>query len=576
MVSDPERTRNGVATRKYVFLLNTNSKFWKWGFNERLVYSDLAHLAWCDDGASVSQLAERVGLDRRTVAKSINVLRTHGLVKRQGHKWWAIEPGSGLFVPKRDTQESNHWRARLANSHFYVPATGAMINGRRFTVPASAVFSMLASFAASDGIAANFCLARLCSLLNGLDPKTIRSALDDLQVAGLLRIVNTRSHYCDVKLEPLGPDQEALFQRGEKVQKPRATKKAGSEKSKYENRYAHPDARRICDFCEQQGLNPKIVPKLVEMGLLLEWNDFLGLAARLKRENSENRKGNPDFGGLLLYELKKLKVKYDSNLAAFSSPIPEANEEREAAQRLAGEIDADPIHPRRTYACPEDLTNRVAISDQTAKHEYDALENHVAAHSEDHMRFRWVLGRALKRINNYYLADTKATLTAYQNAVNSVLKGYKLPPLYDQRQAQAISQPTTTTPAVEPNPVEEQPIKDKPVAPQSIPNGAAPECTAFLDDIQSGDNCDSDDEDVVEDECWNLPVEDDQDDDDCDLPSGPIASVVAVPCDSSGSCAELSPEFLEDLGILETKGAPNCLAVGATPNEVSGSPDLFK
>ena len=170
------RTENGHHPTKHLL-------------QDRIVYSVLAFRARKRQGASIREISRTTGLHHKTVSMTLDNLAD--LVHEHEGKWFANEPPEGWFRTVPDHTVS-HWSERYAYMWLYLPRSGAkfMVTGqqRRFSLNHCAVYSCLLSLADKRGIVRRYSVAGLSKLLDGMNPKTVKSAISDLAELELIQI----------------------------------------------------------------------------------------------------------------------------------------------------------------------------------------------------------------------------------------------------------------------------------------------------------------------------------------------------------------------------------------------------
>ena len=149
--------------------------------NERIVFSFLAYRSRIQAGAAIREIVRETTLHKTTVTKALNNL-PH-LVHQHDGLWYANEPPADWFVPRK-YETAKHWSDRFAYVTLYVPRKKATANGRRFGLNHTAVFSYILSFTNRSNPTTALTINFLCTLLNGLNHKTVSVVLNDLNTNG--------------------------------------------------------------------------------------------------------------------------------------------------------------------------------------------------------------------------------------------------------------------------------------------------------------------------------------------------------------------------------------------------------
>ena len=104
-------------------------------FTARYVYSCLA--TWTSKfgrGASISQIAERSGLDRhRAIPKALKELTGHGMVKKRSGRWLA-EDKPEFFKLRKNQRPRPEWHRKYAYIPLYLPTPESPLTPRQNTV----------------------------------------------------------------------------------------------------------------------------------------------------------------------------------------------------------------------------------------------------------------------------------------------------------------------------------------------------------------------------------------------------------------------------------------------------------
>jgi hypothetical protein len=468
------------------FPLLTTRRQYPLGLNERIVYSFLAYRDRLGRAESIRGIAAGTTLDGRTVSECLTALG--GLVKKESGKWKAVEPSGSTaeWFAARKAKRIKHWSDNIASMKFFLPKRGATVNGRRFTLRHAAVYAELRSF--SKGGTTRTTITGLGTLLNGLDEATVRTALDILQDANLIRWTE-RPRGITAKLLPVTDAQAALFSK--KPEAPVLPKALPAEPARPS--FPHPDYEAVYDHCLASGIPHDLALEIVPLTANLFVDEFLKMSARASKEHIRNcRKGRfhvkdgelPHHGRLLLHKLKQIQRSGAIPLARSASiktyeeiereQSPEAKAE---ARRLEEEIAANPLHPGRLSSLGDnEVMARVQVGPQQAYFWLTQISRHVHRHCEstisDYQEVvrvsgnltQEVVAHALDRVNDYYLKDPKATTEEFEAAVNAAL---------EERGLKSIVLPKITQPIVP---------SSKPVEPPKEKTWDLPEELAALDE----------------------------------------------------------------------------------------------
>lgn len=443
-------------------------------FHLRLVFSFLGYRARLNNGANAAEIASAIGLDARTVR---DVLPSLGqLVRQDGRKWHAVEPPEDFFIKTRD---ADHWYDRLAYTMLLLPRKGAKIESgpvpRRFAMNHAAVYSYLVSFSKGTDTARGITVKGLATMLNGLNPKTIKAVLDDLYFVKLIeRFDYGRSS--DVRLLPFTHDHSALFQQrevqhpaeaspsdpvAEPVSQKAAPTRTSSRKPDYSYRFegeCWDPHLKVCQPYMPQKYAEEFVSKCLELGFE-PWDcqEFLQKAWQQHRDNlatGKVKKGN--FGAFVNMLLKpkveerrqgekiqRAQTEHWEEMASWSS-----DEHKAMVEERQKKVAADPNHPH-FLADAQSIADRVQLEGDPMAFvsEADRLEKRLWKHCVDFIGRKSndyqtqiteggnlcgdILKSALGKLNHFYKQEVRATLEEFQAGVDEAIQTIQgMPPIH--------------------------------------------------------------------------------------------------------------------------------------------------
>ena len=278
---------------------------------DRRIYSLLAYRARLNRAASKREIATEAIVDSRTAGDRLDFLGQHNLVTQAGSKWQAIEPSKSTlsWFPK-NSKASNviHWFDEYCYMKLLLPRRGAKCGAKRFTITHAHMYSMLSSLSRKGNGLIRACdTGRLCKMLNGIDPKTVRSAMKLLESIDLCKAWKHDGHQW-IRVQKIQAEHLHLFEPREKA------RNEGEGQSKSNGRRIEFDLAKhqeIFDECKRTGIPNELACSIVKASAAigLEVDRFEGYLAQAMKEHQTNRlKGKvrvPHPGNLLLYKLRQ-------------------------------------------------------------------------------------------------------------------------------------------------------------------------------------------------------------------------------------------------------------------------------
>ena len=295
-----------------------------------------------------------------------------------------------------------------------------------------------------------------------MDEGTIRTALDILRDANLIRWATDGSMRIVAKLLPVTDVQAALFLK--KTEIPVTNDTESNAPGQLE--FTHPDYETAYRRCIDGGIPHALALEIVGLTKGLFIDEFLTLDARTVTEHLRNcRTGRyatkdgevPHHGWLLLHKLKQIhrtrrlpatrsvSLKTIEDIEREESPQAKAE-----ARRLEQEVAANPLHPSRSALFEDrDVVARVQMDHQQAyswlKLVHVQITRHLESSISDYQEvvrlsgnlYQDVMARALDRVNSYYLKEPRATKEEFESAVNAALQGQGVPPIVFPKPSQS-------------------------------------------------------------------------------------------------------------------------------------------
>lgn len=433
-------------------------------FHERLVYSYLAYRSRHNHGAGIRQICRDTTLHPKTVRLALANLGD--LVQKQSGHWVAIKPSDDLFRLRAGDEPAKHWSDGLAYTMLFLPRKKAKIQfkeaSRRFGLNHAAVFSFLISKGKKEGwLVRKYTFAGQATML-GLNEKTVKSIVEDLQYLGLIEREDL-GRRSDIKLLPLTDNHLALFEPDPKQERRKVEpveKKARPTPVPYEYQEDRWDsARRLCDGVMPQKLAEAIIQKAHRLKEQPEdFADQFQQAMTQHRNNLASKKiAKGNFGRYLetryqtrFDELEK-QEKEEQQRQRLEALVqsPEYKQRQAEERKLAA---ADPLHPRFRLD-DESILHRVQFGDnklaahQSLERFTTKLHRHVSSFvsakrlpvQEDVDRKSEIYGEiirhALSALNRFYQQPIKASPEEFQSAIDSAIQARhpEMGPLFTRR-----------------------------------------------------------------------------------------------------------------------------------------------
>lgn len=285
-------------------------------YSARLVYGYLVYRCGKNGGATCPEISRRLHIDCETTRRAVKLLADLGLASKTGHEWRAVEPtGPAREFFRWQKKADGPWQKTLVYDRTYLPSAACP-----FGLKANAMFWWLVKMAApADGLRNCMFITypaflTIEYLTNGLhfDPKTIRTALKELQKVGLVHVVRSgsRSKGFQVGLRIHRRCESWWRNEWEKnTAVPLTARELFGMPSNYEVKEdvtAQPEAVR---YLLKFGIPPKIatqITAIIEQHLIppREWKAMLD---RIRRDHEANRMDKPDYpahcGKLFLHQL---------------------------------------------------------------------------------------------------------------------------------------------------------------------------------------------------------------------------------------------------------------------------------